>query len=303
MNETNSIPYLGEVLKVNEALLGLPALPLVLLLSIALGYVLKFIPVYPNNWIPIGVIVGAMLANVGIAYNDGSGNYARAFIYGLIVGVASIAIHRKWLRDWLDPKMFGAFLLLGLLALGATGCSTTGGQRPPTNGEVKYYDITTNVVEVVALRTNRTEATETTPASVTVTPVTNRQEQYTFVPNAAAQLTAATGTAVGNIWGVGGAVGGGILGLFTLWGLWRSRKNSVATAAELAQIIETGRQLLLTMPDGAKYEAAWKAWMVKHQAQTQTISQVAQLVALSVDNDKAKGAAQSLVNLIDAQPK
>ncbi len=123
MNETNSVPYLDQVLKANEALLGLPALPLVLLLSIALGYVLKFIPIYPNNWIPIGVIVGAILANVGIAFNDGSGNYARAGIYGIIVGVASIAIHRKWLRDWLDPKMFGAFLLIGLMSFGLVGCA------------------------------------------------------------------------------------------------------------------------------------------------------------------------------------
>lgn len=127
MNETNSVPYLDQVLKANEALLGLPALPLVLLLAIALGYVLKFIPVYPNNWIPIGVILGAILANVGIAFNDGSGNYARAAIYGIIVGVASIAIHRKWLRDWLDPKMFGAFLLFGLLSFGLVGCARSGG--------------------------------------------------------------------------------------------------------------------------------------------------------------------------------
>lgn len=127
MNETNSvaIPYLDQVLKANDALLGLPALPLVLVLAIAIGYLLKFIPVYPNNWVPIGVILGAVLANVVIAISDGKGNYARAVIYGIIVGVASIAIHRKWLKDWLDPKMFGAFLLCGLMSVGLVGCTTT----------------------------------------------------------------------------------------------------------------------------------------------------------------------------------
>ena len=123
MNETNSVPYLDQVLKVNDALLGLPALPLVAVLAIAIGYVLKFLPFYPNNYVPIGVIVGAMLANVLIALSDGSGNYVRAVIFGIIVGVASIAIHRKWLKDWLDPKMFGAFLLFGLLSLGLVGCA------------------------------------------------------------------------------------------------------------------------------------------------------------------------------------
>jgi len=190
-------------------------------------------------------------------------------------------------------------LVCGFLSFGLIGCSTP--QRPPNATEQKYFEIKTNVVEVVTVVTNIVPATETTTAAIRIEPVTNQVEQYTFTPNANAQLVATTGAAVGNVWGVGGAVGGGILGLFTLWGLFRSRKQAVATAAELAQIIETGRQLLRAMPNGAQYEAAWKAWMVKHQAETQTISQVAQLVSLSVDNDKAKGAAQTLVNLIEAE--
>jgi len=193
----------------------------------------------------------------------------------------------------------GLFLMLGLLA---TGCGTTA-QRAPSATELKYYDVRTNVIEVVAVVTNAPETGETLnpqPSTVTVQTITNRVEQYTLMPNANAQLTASTGAAVGNIWGVGAPVGAGILGLFSLWGLWRSRKSAVASAAELAQIIETGRQVLRAMPNGEKYEAEWKAWMVKHQAETETIAAVSQLVANSVDNEKAKGAAQSIVNLIEA---
>lgn len=193
----------------------------------------------------------------------------------------------------------GLFLLLGLLA---TGCGTPA-QRAPSATELKYYDVKTNFIEVVAVVSNAPAAGETSNAqrsTLNVQPVTNRVEEYTFTPNAHAQLTANTGAAVGNIWGVGAPVGAGILGLFSLWGLWRSRKSAVASAAELAQIIETGRQVLRAMPNGEKYEAEWKAWMVKHQAETETIAAVSQLVANSVDNEKAKGAAQSIVNLIES---
>jgi hypothetical protein len=186
--------------------------------------------------------------------------------------------------------------LIGLLLV--TGCGTTG-QRPPSVTEQKYYDVVTNVVPVVV--TAETSNIQHPTSNVEgPKPATNFVEQYTLTPNANAQAVVATGAAVGSIWGAGTTVGAVLLGLFTSWGIWRSRKQPVATAEELAQIIETGRQVLLSLPDGAKYEAAWKDWMVKHQAHTGVISQVSQLVATAVDKDKAKGAAQAIVNLIQA---
>lgn len=195
----------------------------------------------------------------------------------------------------------GAWLLLGALAIGLTGCATP--QRPPSAAEQKYFEIKTNVVEVV-----------TRPAGVSsdqvssVPPVTNRVEQYDFTPNENAGAVAGTAGAVTSIWSpvAGGVVGVAVAGIFSLWGLLRSKKRETAnelTSAELGQIIETGRQLLLKLPDGAKYEAAWKDWMIKHQAQTGVLGQVAELVAVSVDNEKAKGAAQTIVNLIAARSK
>jgi hypothetical protein len=206
------------------------------------------------------------------------------------------------------PPPSATRLPLLLCVLGASvailsGCGTTTTQAPPSPTEQKYFEIQTNYVPVVVLVTNKTEATATTPASIQVETVTNQVAQYTFTPNENAGAVAGTGGLIGNFWGVGAPVGAGLAGLFSLWGLWRSRKSAVATSAELAQIIETGRQMLLTLPEGAKYEAAYKDWMIKHQAQTQTIAAVSQLVAGSVNNAAAKGAAQTIVNLIQAQPK
>lgn len=196
---------------------------------------------------------------------------------------------------------FGLWLVFGLLALGLAGCSTP--QRPPSATEQKYFEIKTNVVEVVTTVTNIVPATATTVAAIRVEPVTNRVEEYDFAPNANAGAVASTSAAVASIWSpvAGGVVGAALAGIFSLWGLLRSKKRETAnelTSLELGQIIETGRQLMLKLPDGAKYEAAWKAWMVKHQAETGVIAQVAELVKLGVDNDKAKGAAQTIVNLM-----
>lgn len=221
---------------------------------------------------------------------------------GLHSATRSTAAAVKGSGDNIAPPL-SLLLICGFLSFGLVGCSTP--QRPPSLTEQKYFDVKTNVVEVVTVVTNTVEATETTPAVVTVTPVTNRVEQYDFTPNQNASAVATTGAAVGSIWNpvAGGVVGAVIAGLFSLWGLFRSKKREAdqqITAMELAQIIETGRQVLLSLPDGAKYEAAYKDWMVKHQAKTDVIAQVAQIVAAGVDNEKARGAAQTIVNLIRA---
>lgn len=228
-------------------------------------------------------------------------------IFGAVWGVvaAKRAASNKPAPERIATTL-SVWLAFGLLAFALTGCGTL--SQPPTRTEQKYFDIKTNVIEVVSWVTNTIEATKTTPAAVAIVPQTNRVEEYEFTPNPTAGAVASTGAAVGSIWSpiAGGIAGAALTGIFSLWGLLRSRKRETAnelTAVELGQIIETGRQVLLALPDGAKYEAAWKDWMVKHQAQTGVISQVAELVATGVDNEKARGAAQTIVNLIKAQPQ
>lgn len=237
-------------------------------------------------------------------------------IFGAVWGVieAKKAAQLRQGNQPTEPNIappLGLWLMFALgFALTLVGCASP--QRPPSVAEQKYFEIRTNVVEVVTTVTNIVPATETTVAAIRVEPVTNKVEEYEFTPNANAGTLATTSAAVTSIWNpvAGGVVGAAIAGLFSLWGLFRSKNKATAeradvnqiTAEELAQIIETGRQVLLKLPDGAKYEAAYKAWMIKHQAQTGIIAQVAQLVSASVDNEKAKGAAQTIVNLIQ-QPK
>lgn len=189
------------------------------------------------------------------------------------------------------PKFNFAALLLCSFALILAGCATSGPQNPPTATEQKFFTIETNYVPVVETRTSE--------AGTPVT-VTNFVPEYVFLPNTNAAGIAAT---TGGITGLGapgyGALATAVVsGIFGLWGMLRSRRSN-QTAATLAQIIETGEQVLLTTPNGAALAQQWKAWMIKHQAETDTIGQASQLVANIVDTEDARQAAAQILALLE----
>lgn len=97
------VPYISTLLKYNDALAGLPSLPLVVIGCIVVGYMCKLIPIIANRWIPSLVFLSGILMNLGIAKPD---NWVRSLIFGLIAGAASIVIHRKMLKDWIDADVF-----------------------------------------------------------------------------------------------------------------------------------------------------------------------------------------------------
>lgn len=205
-----------------------------------------------------------------------------------------------------EPRKSPKLKTLTLLAAAGAavlliGCAAT--QRPPAEIEQRFFDVKTNVSQTVEVVPEVIAVTNT--ADGTVVPltnyltVTNITESYVLTPNEKAQAVTAIGATVGNYWGFGGAAAAIIGGIFGLWGIWRSRQ-ATATNAELAQTIETGRAILRALPNGDKYEAAWKDWMVKHQAETETIATISTLVATAVDSDSARGAADQIVKLIAA---
>ncbi len=210
-------------------------------------------------------------------------------------------------------------LTAGLLCISA-GCAT----KPPTAFESKLFTIQTNFVPVLVTQTNVVTQTNQvqqivwqtnlvagvpTPAPIStqmvvnvswttnVVTATNLIAQYEYAPGTNAAAITQAGGAIGNLFGVGGLVSTALTGLFGLWAGLRSSKNA-KTAAALAQIIETGRQLLATTPQGAALDEKWKTWMIQHQADAGVISQVSQIVANVVDNETAKAAALQIAGLM-----
>ncbi len=208
------------------------------------------------------------------------------------------------------------------------GCATT----PPTAWEQAHYDIRTNYVPVVQVKTNVFEVSQTNTVVVyqtnkvtvpgvpepifqvvfktneivniayqtnTVTTTNQLEAGYVYTPGAGAKVIQETGGAVGNLFGVGGIVSTAIGALFSLWGYTRSRK-SLLTAANMAQSIETIREFVKSLPNGQTYDNELVNWLTQHQAEGGVLNNVLELLKSQVSNVDAKDAAQHIQSILAA---
>jgi hypothetical protein len=93
-------------------LMNLGAVPFTVVACIIIGYVFRFIPIFPNKWIPIVVIVvGPVVfpclnphaASVGMA-----AFIAHSIVGGLFLGIVAWLIHDKFIQNFED-KITAAF--------------------------------------------------------------------------------------------------------------------------------------------------------------------------------------------------
>ena len=185
-----------------------------------------------------------------------------------------------------------SMIALPLLLLSCAG-------TPPTKVENSFFMVATSSVPIVTWKTNIMSGPNGPIPVIEAT--TNWVEAYDFTPGANAQAVIETGTTIGNFFGVGGIVGTLLTALFGVWAKMRSSTNR-KTAAVLAQIIEAGRQLMDTTPQGKQLEGEWVSWMQKHQTETGVILEVAKLLKQVVDNESAKRVADELIKMTTPQP-
>lgn len=189
-------------------------------------------------------------------------------------------------------KPRNAVLILALSLL-MVGCAST---KPPSAVESHFFTIVTNYVPVV-FETNVVVVNEEgIPITNRVT-LTNYVEGYDFKANTNATAVVETGTAIGNFFGVGGLVGTILAALFGLWGKMRSTQ-ALKTAGVLAEIIEAGRKVLSTTPQGQNLEMQWVAWMSKHQTETGVVLEVAKLLKQVVNAESAQKVADQIIQLV-----
>ena len=105
-NAPSTIPYWNTVMQWNEVLLGLPALPMVLIGCIVCGYMCKLIPRVQNRWIPGVVFAVGIVLNLCMVIPCSLADGSRAVILGMVAGGASILVHRKLLKNWIDVNVF-----------------------------------------------------------------------------------------------------------------------------------------------------------------------------------------------------
>jgi uncharacterized membrane protein len=219
--------------------------------------------------------------------------------------------------------LIGIVLLMAALAA-LTGCKMFGNDpTPPSALEARYFNIDTQVVARVEaqVRTNTVTVTNTVVQTVTrtnelnqVVPVyvtnfvpvevahvvTNYVERpvtnYSYTPNANAKEVSQVAGSLANIGlpGTGGLVTAGLGLLVGLWGQWRSSKSN-KVAGTLAQVIEVGRAVLATQPQGQAAAKEWTNWMMQHQAEQGVIESVIKLLPNAVNNNDATAVANQIL--------
>ena len=160
----------------------------------------------------------------------------------------------------------------------------------PTDIEKKLFDVKTISVPVVTWSTNIEDGT------AVITAETNFYEAFDFTPGETAGAIVETGTNIGNFFGVGGIAGTLLSAIFGIWAKLRSNTNR-KTAAILAQIIEAGRKVMTTTPQGQKVEGEWVKWMSKHQTEAGVVLEVSKLLKQVVDRESAQMVANELIKL------
>lgn len=211
--------------------------------------------------------------------------------------------------------------LLASIGLLFYGCAT----RPPSRLESRFLDtvtnppvvtVITNVIPVTIIKTNVVELTITNLQGITqlitnysvipvqilqtnIATITNVPTTYSFTPGAGAKEVQGIGTAIGNLFGVGGLVGTGLGALFSLYAGIRGRRSYNA-AADTAQVVETVRQFIKNLPNGQVYDSALVQWMQAHQAEAGVLNDVVAILQREVSNADAKDAAAKVMDTITA---
>lgn len=189
-------------------------------------------------------------------------------------------------------KTFKLSILL-LACLGIVSCAAFRNGSPPTKTEQALFTVTTNYVPSVVTVTNPTAAPGQPPI---VVQETNLVPTYTYGPGHVVKDVEA-GLSVIPVYG---SLASGALGILAgIWGWFRSSKN-YGTGVDLAQSIETIREFVKQLPNGATYDSALTTWLQAHQAQSGTVDGVLQMLENDVSNPDALVAAQQIRAAIQA---
>lgn len=212
----------------------------------------------------------------------------------------------------MNPKIHSStfFASLALLVFTLAGCST-----PPTAFESYFFDTKTNVTEHVST----VLTTNATTGAVIANVQTNLLPTVVSEPSVALKSWAGLASTVVNTVspGSGGIVGIALLGIASLFGINRHRKlnaalevadvhetessNTRIIAENFAQSIEVLREVLKTTPQGQALDVKIVDMLQRNQTSTGLIREAANIVQYTVNNEKAKAAAQKILALLPAQ--
>lgn len=176
-------------------------------------------------------------------------------------------------------------LLAVLFLASLIGCA----HGQPSAFERTIYNVTTQRVEVVVLRTN------VTATSTNVVAVPSIIEIPVLEPKPAVTSGIVTASGVAGTFGIGwaGALGTLLASLYAGWAEYRnSRKKRTLTT--FAQNIETAREVIKLQPGGVATEARFMDVVKSDQVKAGVKSDAADIAETRVDTQEAKETAASV---------
>lgn len=188
-------------------------------------------------------------------------------------------------------KLIILFTSISLLV----GCSVL--KSPPTATEKGIFNVQTNVVP-----TTNFVAQAFPDGTIAQVPQVTQSTNYTLIPKPAITSTA---NWVGALFGPYGTVGAlALSGILGIWGRMRSTQASTlsAVADNSVQVIETARNILKSLPNGAQISTQFDNWMMKHQQDAGIANEIAAIVdeATASSQNPHADAAQSIISAITA---
>jgi hypothetical protein len=280
-----------------------------------------------NEKNPVTMIAGIFLSIFGTILTWLSQNVALltwgcgivslvAGIYGIRVARATLRLRKRQIEDAEAGRSPGTLAIaMFLIVICLTACGSV-----PNAFDSRFYQIMTNQVPHVIVRTNTVVVTNLVPvvearviqltnevgtitlqtnvfnvtnATVTfqtnVFSVTNLIDKAELQPKAEVDsILRETGQTIGGLFGAGG-IGAALLSL--LYQGYASMRNRRINAA-LLQSVETAREIKKDTPQGQEIEARYLAWLKDNQRGAQIITTVGKLVDTFVDNEAAREAAK-----------
>jgi hypothetical protein len=231
-----------------------------------------------------------------------------------------------------------AGLLVGLLALGVSGCASN--PAPPTAMEQRFFAIETNHINQIVSVTNTIPVFQTNVVVATVT-VTNAAlelvqrvvtntvveklyetnqvtvtnvpvETYHMTPNANAAKVGSVAGTIAAPWGMAGLATLGVTALYGLWagvsnrqwaakvqGLTQSQQAASQIGGVLTQNIETMLAVMEQTPQGQALVPRVKNYLASHQAEVGVVGGVAELLK-QVDEPGAREVADEILKALPA---
>ena len=130
---TNNDQIQGAV----DWLINAGAVPFTIASCIIISYFFRYLPIFPNKWIPVVcILVGPVifpLLNPKAADLSNTAFYIHSIVGGFFIGILAWLIHDKWISKF-ESKVIASYPKTAIVLTKDSADTTSAGSQPTTTG-------------------------------------------------------------------------------------------------------------------------------------------------------------------------